>query len=162
MSEKELNRTVRHARKKNRIGPGASCEICGEHDVRVLQRVGNRLLCADCRLEIWGRAASENHHPAGKNNDDFSISLPANDHAILSDDQYDWPGETLRNPDQDPLREIAAWFRGIHDLLIHFAEKLLIWASGLEGLSTFLKGMFGPDWVSRVNKWKGEDDDGSA
>ncbi len=128
MSARELNRAVRHVRKRNRLGSRAVCELCGEHDIRVLFRKGKIIMCADCHLERQGKAPFENHHPAGRNNDDFNIPISANVHAILSDAQYDWPRETLSNPNQDFLREIAAWFRGIHDLLIHLAEMLLNWA----------------------------------
>lgn len=156
MSEEELNREFRHANKRNRLGSNAKCELCGEHDLRILRKVGKHILCPECHLESQGKVPIENHHPPGKNNGDFCFPIPANTHAILSDAQYDWPRETLRNPNKDPLLEIAAWFRGIHDLLIHLADKLLDWAYLLEIVSRFLAGVIGPNWLSKV---AGEEDE---
>jgi len=158
MSKQKLNRAVRHSRKRNRLGLGARCELCGEEDIRALQRVGKRVLCAECRLEHRGKPPIQYHHPPGKANDDFTIPVPANDHCNLSDSQYDWPWETLRNPEKDPLRQMAAWDRGTHDLLLHIAEKRLDWALELEKLSKFLVAMYGPDWVSSIKNWGDEDE----
>jgi hypothetical protein len=116
-------------------------------------------LCADCHNQVQGKPTFEHHHFAGRKNDNFSIPIPANQHAILSDAQYDWPWETLSNPDRDPLREFAAWFRGIHDLLIHLAEWLLNWATRLEALSKFLVNIIGANWPSKVEGWRDVDEE---
>jgi len=159
MSKRELNRAIRHARKANRLGPDAKCTECGEHDIRVLRKVGKIILCDECENEIQGRPRLERHHLAGRRNDHFNIPVPANVHVILSDAQNDWPRETLINPDQDILRVIAAWFRGIYDLLIYLAEKLLNWATRLEALSKFLASIIGSNWSSKVEGWEHEDEE---
>ena len=159
MSEHELRRAVRHAKKANRLGPVPKCKICGEHDIRVLHKVGRINMCADCHNEIQGESPFEHHHIAGRHNDSFTIPLSANDHAILSDAQYDWPRETLRNPNQDPLREIAAWLRGVYDLLDHLANKLLVWATKLERVSEILENFIGVNWSSKVEGSGNENDE---
>lgn len=159
MSEVELNRIVRHARKMNRLGHDARCSQCGERDIRVLRKVRGMLLCADCHNNQSGRSVLEHHHIAGKKNDESWIAIPANLHSRLSDDQYDWPTDTLRNPNSDPLIEIAAWFRGLHDLFVQLADKLLSWAIQFEALSRFLKKLIGANWSLEVEGWERSKDD---
>jgi hypothetical protein len=68
----------------------------------------------------------DNHHPAGKANSPVTIPIPVNDHrAILSVAQFDWPEETLENPNGDPYLRMAASIRGFMDMLAYLVDKLL-------------------------------------
>ena len=88
-----LRKLLRLQRKANLLGKDAKCEICGERDIRVLQNFGNQVLCVECRKGKMRISPFEDHHVAGRKNDDFTIRLLANDHAVLSDSQYDRPKE---------------------------------------------------------------------
>jgi hypothetical protein len=76
------------------------------------------------------------------------MPVPANDHcAVLSVAQYNWPRETLENPDGCPLRAAAACIRGFIDYIYYAIETYLLWIPEmLETLSTFLKDNLGPKW----------------
>ena len=154
MSHRGLKRALRHASKENRLGASASCETCNEIDPRSLQRSCDRILCAECRLEQEGQHRYELHHPAGRHNDGFVIPMHANAHAIMSDYQQDWPVRTLQNPDGDPLRRRAAWWRAIRDLLDHQAQEAEAIAVELEDLAEFLSEEYRPDWSTSYAQWR--------
>ena len=90
----------------------------------------------------------ENHHIAGEANSTLTISVPANDHrARLSEDQRDWPRQTLENREGSPLLRAAACIRGFLDTLVYQAEEFLLWvAEMLEMLHDYLVEKFGPQW----------------
>lgn len=90
----------------------------------------------------------DSHHPAGKSNSDFTVPVPVNDHrAILSQAQYEWPKETLENPDSSPLRAAAACVRGFVETAVYLTESLLKWIAGmLEVLDEYLQQKLGPKW----------------
>jgi hypothetical protein len=70
--------------------------------------------------------------------------------------QYEWPEETLRNPDGSPIRKAAACIRGIIDMIRYLLEKLLAWIpSFLEALDDFLVERLGPQWwaSSELGEW---------
>ncbi|HEV2315356.1 MAG TPA: hypothetical protein VGR94_08635 [Candidatus Acidoferrales bacterium] len=76
------------------------------------------------------------------------IPIPVNDHrARLSVDQYDWPKETLENPNRSPLRAAAARIRGFIDVVYYLIEKLLLGIPELlEELDDLLVKIRGPEW----------------
>ena len=158
MPEKDLRRALRLASKENRLGQGATCERCGESDFRVLQRTDGETLCAECRLDTQGKPRLERHHPAGRHNDPFIVPIPANDHAVMSDFQIDWPEETLRNPQGDVLHRRAAWLRSNRDSLMHQAIEVETWATELEELADFLSDEWRPDWYERFHSRMKEKD----
>ena len=151
MSESKLKRTLRGETKAHRLGSSARCLGCGESDLRALQQVS---LCAECRLRIADKGGVENHHPAGRKNDSFTIPLLANAHAVLSDSQTDWPRETLSNSAKDLLNILAAWLRAIRDTLLHLAEKSEEWAKLLERLAAYLSERLGAGWWSDFLVWQ--------
>jgi hypothetical protein len=107
---------ARQERQLQRLGTRKpQCKMCGESDPAALTRRPPNILCYECqakKAKKLGRSSIEQHHPAGRNNDSFTVPIPANDHRILSDHQIDWPLETLRNPNASPLRAAAATLRG--------------------------------------------------
>lgn len=94
----------------------------------------------------------DNHHPAGEANDPTTIPVPVNDHrAELNVAQYDWPAETLKNPDRSPLLARAASIRGYADTNVYLIEKhLLPGAECCELLDAFLTEKFGSKWWKKT------------
>jgi len=144
-----LARTLRHRKKTVRLGPDAVCSRCGAADPLILQGTGV-VRCAECRLAETGKPTTERHHPAGRHNDSFTAPFPANPHAVLSDAQYDWPPETLRNPEHDFLRTLAAWLRFFADVFHYLSTQAVTWASTLERYSVHLGTTLGPQWWTRI------------
>ncbi len=109
------------------------------------------MICAHCDRKVKGKATLDNHHVAGKANSPVTIPVPVNDHlARLNVDQYEWPKETLENPNGSPLRAAAARIRGFIDVVYYLIEKLLLGIpEALEELDDFLVKIRGPEW------WKG-------
>src|SRR4051812_48367218 len=110
MTDTTLKKAIRHQKKQIRLGPDACCASCQKADLLILQ-VATLVLCTECRLTLSSKSTTEKHHPTGQHNDSFSVPLPANAHAVLSDGQIDWPKATLLNPDGDFLRALAGWLR---------------------------------------------------
>ncbi len=146
-----LKRRIRLKRKEYRFGKNAKCEICGEKDLRTLDDFEGKTLCRRCRLAAKGRSVVEKHHFSGRHNNEFTVDLPANEHAILSDYQQDWPKTTLENPNGDLLIKIAAPLRAIKDLHAYSVEQLPLLALRVEKLSEFLANKYGADWAEGFN-----------
>ena len=90
----------------------------------------------------------DDDHPAGRANSRTVLAVPVNDHrAELNVAQYDWPNETLQNPEGCPLLAGAGCIRGFVDRIIYLLKKLVLWIPEmLEQLSAFLKQKLGPKW----------------
>ena len=121
---------------------------CGESRIGALIPNSKPPVCAECQRKQKGKNTMDKHHVAGRANSSVTIEVPVNDHrAILSEAQYEWPKETLRNPRGCPLRAFAAWLRGFLDtvrrLLDEFLSKIVL---GLEWLSEYLAEQMGPEW----------------
>jgi hypothetical protein len=96
-----------------RVGEDVQC-ACGEKRPEALIAGTNPIICARCQRKSRGHSAFDYHHPAGTANIPVTIPIPVNDHrAILTVDQYDWPPETLENPDQLRSLKAAAHIRGL-------------------------------------------------
>ena len=110
--------------------------------------IGSSGVCAACKRRTKGHAVTDHHHVAGSANSPVTVPIPVNDHrAILSTAQYDWPEETLENPEGCPLRAAAACIRGFIDSIRYLCEKLLTGVAGLlEWLSNYLIDRFGTQW----------------
>ena len=121
---------------------------CGEERPEALIPGSNPPICAACKRKQDGHSTNDNHHPAGAANDLTTIPVPVNDHrAELSVAQYDWPAETLENPDRSPLLARAASIRGYTDTNVYLMEKLLLQgAECFEFLDALLTKKFGPKW----------------
>ena len=147
--ENEINQHKRRNRKRRRLGMRSpKCGQCGETDPLALV---TRTTCYECTAKANGQVPIENHHLAGRQNDPFTLSVPGNDHQILSDSQRDWPYETLRNPTGDPLVKIAATLRGWLDLLTVAIKRILGWIPEfLERVARYLVKALGPDWWTQI------------
>src|SRR5262245_45580839 len=116
MTDQKINRKrktgkrdVRRENKLRRLGTREQkCVNCGENAPVPLTGRAPDIICYECQAKASERSPIERHHPAGRNNDPFTIPIPGNDHRFLSDLQKDWPPETLRNPNASPLRKAAA------------------------------------------------------
>jgi hypothetical protein len=95
-----------------------------------------------------GKSIFDNHHPAGEANNPATIPIPVNDHrAELNVAQYDWPKQTLENPDGSPLLARAACIRGYMDTNEYLINKLVQEdPQFLETLDAFLNKRLGPKW----------------
>ncbi len=146
---------AREHRKRDRLEEDA-CQLCGEDDLRCLRQVVLQVptegtitttLCAGCHVQLQGKRPTERHHPAGRANDPVTVAIPANDHAILTDRQHDWPVDTWRNPDGSPLLKAAACLRGWLDVLRELLERTVGWIPAfLERLDEVLRQHVGPRW----------------
>jgi hypothetical protein len=149
-SNKQLNRQreIRREKQLRRLSARTpECVKCGESDPSALTGVAPEIICYECQAKASERSPIERHHPAGRNNDPFTIPIPGNDHRVLSDLQKDWPQETLRNPTGSPLRKAAATIRGFLDVLRLFIERLFGWIPDfLETLDGKLIELFGAIW----------------
>ncbi len=110
----------RTTRAQRRAAVGAVC-ACGESpavraDLRPRAAV---LLCL--RPDRARPRPCEDDHPFGQHNADLTVRVPVNDHrAVLSVAQYQWPPETLQNPDGDPfLASARAVPRALQHLRVH-------------------------------------------
>jgi hypothetical protein len=149
-SNKQLNRQreIRREKQLRRLRARTpECTKCGESDPSALTGVAPEIICYECQAKASNRSPIERHHPAGRNNDPFTVPIPGNDHRILSDLQNDWPPETLRNPTGSPLRKAAATMRGFLDTLRLLIERLFGWIPDfLETLDAKLTEYFGASW----------------
>ncbi len=147
---------AREHRKQERFGEEAACQLCRETDLPALRQIQlthpsdgslTVTLCAGCHVQLQGKRSTEDHHPAGRANDPFTVPIPATEHAILSDWQYDWPRATWRNPDGSPLLRAAAALRGWLDMLRLLLERTVGWIPAfLEQLDAVLRQHLGQRW----------------
>lgn len=146
-----LGACQREAIAERRVGFDAQC-ACGESRPFALIANTEPRICAECECRNEGRTTKEKHHVAGKQNSPIRIMIPINDHrARLSEDQRDWPKDTLRNPDHSPLLTAAACIRGFIDTVIYLAEELLLWvAERLEAANEYLISRLGPRWWTNI------------
>jgi hypothetical protein len=138
---------ARNATAARRVGIGAHCS-CGERRPEALIRGSKPTTCFACARKQRGYAPVDNHHGAGEPNSPATLPVPPNDHcAVLSVAQYNWPRETLENPDGCPLRASAACIRGVIDYIYYAIDEYLLWIPEmLETLSTFLADKLGRKW----------------
>ncbi len=138
---------AREARAQRRVGEGAAC-VCGEKRPAALISGRKPIVCYECDAKQRGMATFEEHHVAGRANDPTTLQVPINDHrAELSTDQYDWPPNTLQNPEGSPLLRSAARIRGFIDTVVYLIKTLLgPIAEELEESDTQLRERHGPQW----------------
>src|SRR5437773_1589222 len=116
----------RKAAAARRFPLGSRCE-CGETRPEAFVPATNPLICAACDRVKRGKSILDKHHVAGRANSALTVSIPVNDHrAELSTAQYDWPENTLANPNASPLLAKAACIRGFVDTNFFLVETLLL------------------------------------
>ena len=124
------------------------CSFCGEARPEALIRDSDPAICHECKRRMNGHTTMDKSHTAGEANHPETIRVPANDHiAVLSVAQYQWPRETLQNPERCFLLAAAGCVRGVIDHLHYLINKFLLWIPEmLEKLSAFLREELGPKW----------------
>jgi len=135
-----------------RVGVNTRCE-CGEARPEALIPQSTPMICAACQRKSRGKNTMDKHHVAGKANSSVTVSIPVNDHrARLSVEQYEWPPDTLRNPNRCPLLRIAACIRGFINTVHYLIDALLVGVVEiLEGLSRRLWNRLGPNWWREIS-----------
>ena len=142
-----IRASQRRATVGRRFGEDAQC-ACGENRPEALIPNSKPSICAECQRRNAKRSLMDNHHVAAKANSTVTIPIPVNEHrAVLSTAQYDWPKDTLENPDGSPLLKGAACIRGTADTVIFLITFLLAWIpSMLEALDSQLIEERGPEY----------------
>jgi hypothetical protein len=130
-----------------RVGVGRHCS-CGEKRSQALITKTDPVICARCQRTKQGKSTVDQHHIAGKANDDETAATDVNDHrADLSVAQENWEKPILENPDGCPVIAMAARIRGVTDYIIYLLKKLVRWIpAALVALSEYLKAQLGPKW----------------
>jgi len=97
-------------------------------------------------IEILQQLGTTGWCPA--TNSPIQIKVPVNDHfAELNDAQYDWPKQTLENPDGSPFLAAAGCIRGFIDYIHYLIDKGLTWvAYMLEAADALLARQLGRKW----------------
>jgi hypothetical protein len=145
--EDDERREIRRERHRRRLGARRPCcPVCGEDEPAALVGTSPTIRCYECLAREAGRSTVEAHHFAGRNNYSLTVPLPGNWHRVVSDDQYNWDPETLRNPSGSPLRAVAASMRGQRDLERVIAERLAPHPEYLERLDVRLTEVHGEKW----------------
>ncbi|MCE5322817.1 hypothetical protein LLG46_05805 [bacterium] len=134
-----------------------ACSKCSETHPAALTGKNPDILCIEHQCMEQERSPVQKHHPSGHHNDPaFTVSIPANDHATLTDLQRDWPINTLRNPHGSPLRKAAAAVRGFLDVLRLIIDRIFGWVPDyLESLDNKLTIRIGPEWWNTLG-YEGE------
>jgi len=138
---------VRKATAARCVGVNAKC-ACGETRPQALIQNSNPKICHRCKRERDGKSTMDKHHVGGEANSPIQIKVPVNDHfAELNDAQYDWPEQTLENPDGSPFLAAAGCIRGFIDYIHYLIDKGLAWvACMLEAADALLARQLGPKW----------------
>jgi len=137
---------VRRAIAARRVGERRCA--CGESRPEALISKREPIMCHECWRKQEAKSVTDDHHPAGENNDPLTLPIPVNDHrAELNVAQYDWPKQTLENPDGSPLLARAACIRGYIDTDDYLKHELLLpGAEVYELLDELLRDKFGEKW----------------
>lgn len=134
-----------------RVGENNQCE-CGESRLAALNTRSKPVMCEECKRKRSGKTAKDNHHVAARANNPTTIPVPANDHRVLSTEQYEWPKETRENPDGSPFLAAAGCIRGFKDTILYLIDKLLLWiADMLETAHDCLVNKLGPKWWEKTD-----------
>ncbi len=142
---------------------GQKCTGCGEDRPEAVFGRRKPTLCVECLRKKRGMSPLDDHHPAGRNNNQTTIKVPANDQpAQLTLLQYEW-WKTCTNPDRSPLLAAAASIRGFCDTVRYLMERLLIpVAVLLERLDVVLPTFLGDGYLLKLGLVEVEkEDDGS-
>jgi hypothetical protein len=135
--------------------PCCSVAGCEETSPFALTGVAPNIVCREHLADQQDRSWIEQHHPAGRQNDSFTVPLPTNEHGVLSEHQALWDRDTLRNPDGSPLLMAAAAIRGWLDVLRLIIERTAGWVPEfLESLDLKLREALGSRWWDEFG-WEG-------
>jgi hypothetical protein len=140
-----LRREIRIVRAINRVGHDAQCSQCDECRPEPLIVRPHETVCDRCDLIRRGLPPVEDHHPAGRANDPFTVSLDANDHKVVTAMQEDWPIGVRSNVTQDPLVKLAAIILGLIDTSPYVSRELL-----LPFIRNYMKGT--PEMLLSLNR----------
>jgi hypothetical protein len=136
--------------------PHCTWEGCDEICPFMLTGADPAIRCYEHELLRLRRPWLEEHHPFGRHNHAAKFAMPGNDHRVLSEFQYAWPRETLRNPDGSPLLQAAALVRGYLDLLYLVMVLTAVVPVLLEQLDAYLRLRLDERWWDDFDAWRNE------
>jgi hypothetical protein len=112
--EIRIRRAARLEGRRRRLKPnGDRCAICGLSDLRTLQTT-RVVLCAHHRLLLQGLIPIEDHHIFGKDLSSFTVTLPANLHAVLTFMGLDYPPDA--STDLKQLLSLRDWLEVAYEI----------------------------------------------
>lgn len=143
----DIRRLTRRTRRVAKFTDDAACARCGTRDIHALVDSRQPVICYACDAHRRGVSVMEKDHISGKNNSNITMSVPANEHRNLNDLQHDWPTETLRNPDGNPLIVVAAALRRFLDMLKFYIDRTIdALPQAVELLNSCLVSSLGARW----------------
>jgi hypothetical protein len=146
-SNDPIKTAARKAKAQRRVGQGAACTRCGDGRPDMLVRSSRPKLCLKCYALENGTKTTQSHHVAGRANSPLTVEISVTDHRTLSEAQYEWPPETLRNVDGSPLLCAAGALRGTCDFIAELILRLIeCCAEFLENLDAWLREKYGLWW----------------
>jgi hypothetical protein len=105
--------------------------------------------CTACERERNGKAATDEHHVASKNNHPLTVTVPVNERrAILDGDADGLEQDDAGEPERVPaIMAAAAVLRGAVDTILYLIDKGIDWVIALmETLSKFCANVWGDGW----------------
>jgi len=127
------------------------CQSCGETALAALTGRHPDVVCYDCLAEQAGRAVVELDHFPGRYHGPATVPLGGNAHRVRTDEQRDWPAETLRNPHASPLRKAAATVRAWLDVMRVILDLAAWVPTRLEALDEQLTERDGERWWAELD-----------
>jgi hypothetical protein len=133
-SDDPIGRDVRKLRRVRTLGDQPVCVLCGEQNPTALTRVGRSLL--------------EDHHLAGRVNDDTLVAIVCrNCHAVLSEAQRDSGVDLRQDAGRASLERLEAVLRGLADFFEQLVRSLRQWADEIARTVCLLDDDH-PEWRS--------------
>ncbi len=105
-------------------------------------------LCPDCIAALQGRSAIEEHHIVGRN-EDTTIPVTANDHAVFTAAQRRWPAY-VKEHQGEPMAHILLFISAAAGFAEWCADKLRWVCAWLLALALRLEELHGPDWWQSI------------
>lgn len=128
METRPIGNDARRATRERRLGPDAACCVCGEENIDVLRK-GSRSMLSMLDL----------HHFAGRANDDLTVILCLNDHALQTAAMSDLGVSLRRSNDRTVLERLQAVLAGLATFLSAVAERLRTYARELTPIIAHLR-----------------------
>ncbi len=136
MNERDATSNIanlaRKEHRQRRLGEHAACASCGISDPPALTRQRRTMI--------------ERHHAAGRaNDDDLTVILCRNCHAVATEGQRDTGADLSHGEDRHPFERFEAALRSLAAFLAQLARAMLTWADTLAAHMTAFDAEL-PQW----------------